>query len=164
MSAAPLIQNPLFDKKLITAFVEGVTKTLSTMANTPANPQKPFIEKHSSAKGEIAGIVGMVAPPLRGQLLISYPKEAIFQIYKNMIGESPTEINSDIKDAVGELTNQIYGAAKTTLNQLGYKFEMAIPTVVHGTFTISPDSQGATLVIPFELGNKAIFYVEISVL
>lgn len=165
MSAAPIIQNPLFDKNLITAFIEGVTRTLSTMASTPVTPQKPFIEKTHIAKGEIAGIVGMVAPPLRGQLMISYPKPAILQIYENMIGEKPDEINNDIKDAVGELTNQIYGTAKTTLNQLGYKFEMAIPTVVHGTFTItSKDGYGATLVIPFELSNKSVFYVEICVL
>lgn len=164
MSAAPQIQNPLFDKNLVTAFIDGVTKTMSTMASTPTKPQKAFIEKQHVAKGEIAGMVGMVAPPLRGQLTISYPKEAILQIYENMIGEKHTEINSDIKDAVGELTNQIYGLAKTALNQLGYKFEMAIPTVVHGTFTISKADHGATLVIPFELTNNSVFYVEVSVL
>jgi chemotaxis protein CheX len=163
MSAAPLQQNPLFDKKLITAFVDGVTKTLSTMATTPATPQKPFIEKTYVAKGEIAGMVGMVAPPLRGQLLISYSKGAILQIYENMIGEKREEIDQDIKDAVGELTNQIYGSAKTTLNQMGYKFEMAIPTVIHGHFTVYQENPGATLVIPFELSNKSVFFVEISV-
>lgn len=163
MSAAPIQQNPLFDKKLITAFVDGVTKTLSTMATTPTTPQKPFIEKTYVAKGEIAGMVGMVAPPLRGQLLISYSKDAILQIYENMIGEKREDIDQDIKDAVGELTNQIYGSAKTTLNQMGYKFEMAIPMVIHGNFTVYQENPGATLVIPFELSNKAVFFVEISV-
>jgi chemotaxis protein CheX len=165
MSAAPKIEamNPLFDKRLINAFVDGVIKTLKTMASTDATPGKPFIEPEFVLKGEIAGMVGMVAPPLRGTLLISYKKESIFQILENMLGEKYSEINGEVADAVGEMTNMIYGSAKTTLNQLGYNFEMAIPTVIRGEFTITKGDKGATLVIPFNLSNGSTFYVEITV-
>ncbi|AHI05857.1 putative chemotaxis protein CheX [Bdellovibrio bacteriovorus W] len=162
---APKIEplNPLFDKKLITAFVEGVTTTLKTMAQTDAQPGKPFIEREFKCKGEIAGMVGMVAPPLKGTLVISYGRDSIFHILENMLGEKYTEINHEVSDAVGEMTNMIYGCAKTSLNQLGYKFEMAIPTVISGDFKITQADKGATLVIPFNLPNNATFYVEISV-
>lgn len=165
MSAAPKVEamNPLFDKRLITAFVDGVVKTLKTMASTDATPGKPFIEPKFVLKGEIAGMVGMVAPPLKGTLVISYHKDSIFQILENMIGEKHTELNKDVSDAVGELTNMIYGSAKTSLNQLGYNFEMAIPTVISGNFQITQGDKGATLVIPFNLSNGSTFYVEITV-
>ncbi len=165
MSAAPKIDapNPLFDKRLINAFVDGVIKTLKTMAQTDASPGKPFIEPQFVLKGEIAGMVGMVAPPLKGTLLISYGKESIFHILENMLGEKYSEINSDVSDAVGEMTNMIYGSAKTTLNQSGYNFEMAIPTVISGDFKISHADKSATLVIPFNLTNGSTFYVEIAV-
>lgn len=164
MSAAPKeALNPLFDKRLINAFVEGVLKTLKTIAQTDASPGKPFIEPQFVLKGEIAGMVGMVAPPLKGTLLISYGKDSIFHILENMLGEKYTTINGDVSDAVGEMTNMIYGSAKTTLNQLGYNFEMAIPTVISGDFKIVHADKGATLVIPFNLTNGSTFYVEISV-
>ncbi|MNK01182.1 CheY-P phosphatase CheX [compost metagenome] len=165
MSAAPKVEamNPLFDKRLINAFVDGVIKTLKTMASTEASPGKPFIEPQFVLKGEIAGMVGMVAPPLKGTLLISYKKESILHILENMLGEKYTEINAEVADAVGEMTNMIYGSAKTTLNQLGYNFEMAIPTVIRGEFTITKADKGATLVIPFNLTNGSTFFVEITV-
>ena len=133
------------------------------MAQTDVTPGKPYIEQAFSIKGDIAGMVGMVAPPLKGTLLISYKKESIFTILDNMLGEKYTEVNGDVADAVGELTNMIYGAAKTTLNQLGYKFEMAIPTVIRGDFQISKSDKSATLVIPFNLQNNSTFFVEITV-
>lgn len=165
MSTAPKLEglNPLFDKRLINAFVDGVIKTLKTIAQTDATPGKPFIEPQFVLKGEIAGMVGMVAPPLKGTLLISYGKDSIFHILENMLGEKHTQIDAEVSDAVGEMTNMIYGSAKTTLNQMGYNFEMAIPTVISGDFKIVHADKGATLVIPFNLKNGSTFYVEITV-
>lgn len=166
MSAAPKTvpeANPLFDKKLLQAFVDGVLKTLATIAQTEAKVGKPYIEPELTEKGEIAGMVGMVAPPLKGTLLISFNKESIFQIIENMLGEKHTEITPEVADAVGELTNMIYGSAKTALNQMGYNFEMAIPSVIRGEFILSKSTKGATLVIPFELKNSSTFHVKITV-
>ena len=164
MSAAPKENiNPLFDKRLIAAFVDGVLKVVKTMASTDATPGKPFIESNFTMKGEIAGMVGMVAPPLKGTLLITFSKDAILHVCENMIGEKYPEINKDVSDAIGELTNMIYGQAKATLNQMGYNFEMAIPSVIRGDFIIAKASKGATLVIPFNLKNNTTFYVEITV-
>jgi len=166
MSAAPKVvpeANPLFDKKLLQAFVDGVIKTLATIAQTEAKVGKPFIENELTEKGEIAGMVGMVAPPLKGTLLISFKREAIFHIMENMLGEKHTEINTEVSDAVGELTNMIYGTAKTALNQMGYNFEMAIPSVIRGEFILSKSTKGATLVIPFDLKNSSTFHVKVTV-
>lgn len=164
MSAAPKENvNPLFDKRLIAAFVDGVLKVVKTMASTDALPGKPFIESNFTMKGEIAGMVGMVAPPLKGTLLITFPKDGILHVCENMVGEKYPDINKDVSDAVGELTNMIYGQAKATLNQMGYNFEMAIPSVIRGDFIIAKAAKGATLVIPFNLKNNTTFYVEITV-
>ena len=165
MSAVPKTTpiNPLFDKRLINAFVDGVIKTLKTIASVDASPGKPFIESSYVVKGEIAGMVGLVAPPLKGSLIISYSKESIFHIMESMLGEKYEEINGEVSDAVGEMTNMIYGSAKTTLNQMGFNFEMAIPSVISGDFKIVHADKGATLVIPFNLTNGSTFFVEIVV-
>lgn len=155
--------NPLLDKRFINAFVEGVIKTVSLTAQTSVTTEKASIEPLFQAKGEVAGVVGMIFGNLKGTMSISFPKEAIFFIMENMLGEKYTDITNDVTDAVGEMTNQIYGTAKTTLNQMGYGFEMAIPSVIKGTFVISKHHNGPTLVIPFKLQNGHSFYVDITV-
>lgn len=157
------VQNPLFDKKLLQAFVEGVVKTLATIAQTEVKVGKPFIEPEMTEKGEIAGMVGMIAPPLKGTLLLSFSKPCILHIVENMLGEKHSELSNEVADAVGELTNMIYGTAKTALNQMGYNFEMAIPTVIRGSFIVSKAEKGATLVIPFNLSDNLMFHIKITV-
>lgn len=156
-------QNPLLDKKLINAFIDGVIKTHSTIASTKISTGEAAVEPKFTPKGEIAGLVGMIAGTMKGTMSISYDKTAILSIYENMLGEKHTEVNEAVSDCVGELTNMIYGSAKTILNQMGYAFEMAIPSVVKGTITISKHHNGATLVLPFKLENGSCFYVDITV-
>ena len=164
MSAAPSIAtNPLFDKAVINAFIDGVVKTLGTMANTTVITGKPYIEPNVQMKGDIAGLLGMTAHPLKGTLVLAFPTEAICLIYQNMLGEETKELTNEVADSVGELTNMIYGSAKTTLSQLGYKLDMAIPTVIKGNFTIQVKDKSPALVVPFELPNKSIFFVQITV-
>lgn len=141
--------NPLLDKRFVNAFIEGVIKTISTMANTTIKTGKPAVDKTFTSKGEIAGMVGMVAGAMKGTMSISFSQKGICTIVENMIGEKYDKISPEVKDAVGEITNQIYGAAKTSLNQMGYQFEMAIPSVIEGTITVSKYHNGATLVLAF---------------
>lgn len=164
MGAEKLDQmNPLLDKRFINAFIEGVIKTVSLMAQTEVTPGKPSVDVRFQSKGEVAGMVGMVFGQLKGTMSISFAKDSIFFILENMLGEKYDTINDDVADAVGEMTNQIYGTAKTTLNQMGYGFEMAIPSVVKGSISISKHYNGATLVIPFHLPNGHCFHVDITV-
>jgi chemotaxis protein CheX len=163
MSAATKLQNPLLDKRLINSFVDGVANTLQTMANTPVVFGKPFVEPKFAARGEIAGVVGMVSHDWKATLTLSFPKDAILLILENMLGEKYSEITAEVHDAVGELTNMIYGSAKASLNDKGYNFEMAIPTVIKGQFIMLQHAKTATLVIPFKLTNESEFFIEISV-
>lgn len=164
MSAAPKLEdNPLLDKNLINAFVEGVKKTLETMANTTSKAEKPFVEKNYTAAGDVSGMIGMISGQMKGTITISFEDKTIFHILHNMLAEEYSEINDEVTDAVGELTNMIYGSAKTTLNEMGYNFEMAIPQVITGSHTITSYHSGATLVIPFTMDGTKKFYIEITV-
>jgi chemotaxis protein CheX len=163
MSTADSSANPLMDKRLIVAFVDGVSNILNTMAMTPVKPTKPFIEPSFTFKGDVIGTIGMTSKSWRGSLFLCFSKESILSIMQNMLGEEYKEVNQEVRDGVGELTNMVYGSAKAALNQLGYEFDMAIPTVITGDFTVSQTSKGVTLVIPFELPNGSLMHVKISV-
>lgn len=156
--------NIFFDKTLINTFIDSVVRTLGDMAQTPVIPGKPIIESKTVVKGEIAGIIGMIAGNAKGTLMVCFTSKSAFKIVENMLGETHTHLNSSITDAVGELTNMIYGSAKTTLNKAGFSFEMAIPTVVSGHFEIATSANhGATLIIPFLIDPDIQLYVEIIV-
>ena len=164
MGAAPNLKtNIFFDKALINTFSDSVIKTLGDMAQTKVTPGKASIEGKVSMKGEVAGIIGMVAGDAKGTLLICFTSKSAFKIIENMLGEVYTDVTPAVTDAVGELTNMIYGSAKTTLNKMGYQFEMAIPTVVTGDFEIAGSRDGVTLSIPFNIQPDIHLYVEIIV-
>jgi chemotaxis protein CheX len=164
MGAAPNTQgNIFFDKALINAFIDGLIKTLGDMAQTKVIPGKPTIEGKVTVKGEVAGIIGLVAGQAKGTLLICFSSRSAFKIIENMLGEIHTDLTPEVTDAVGELTNMIYGSAKTTLNKMGYQFEMAIPTVITGDFQISGSHNGVTLSIPFTIEPDIQLFIEIIV-
>lgn len=163
MTAAHKFENPLLDKTTVKAFIHAVQKTLFDMACTEIHVGKPFIESHLTPRGEVIGILGMVAPPLRGTLSLSFPANTILKIVKNMLGETYTEIDKNSTDAVGELTNMIYGSAKAALNDSGFNLEMAIPTVFHGQFQSVTNVDGVTLIIPIKLSSSEEFFIGITV-
>ena len=78
-----------------------------------------------------------------------------------MFGEEMSEINDDIGDAVGELTNMISGQARQQLEAEGRLLKAAIPTVIMGkNHSISHITDGPIIAIPFETDNGS-FAIEI---
>ena len=123
---------------------------LKTMAFIEARPGKPFLKKDNSAKGDITGIIGL-AGAVRGSFALSFTESCILRIVSNMLGEEITQVNGDIEDAVGELTNMVSGAARQRLEAMGYSLSAAIPTVVRGKdHCIVHTLGGPSIIIPFE--------------
>jgi len=80
-----------------------------------------------------------------------------------MLGEEIKTLNGDIKDAVGEITNMVSGAARKELETLGFNITAAIPTVVSGKdHSISHVLGGPSIIIPFEI-PQGPFVVDICI-
>ena len=68
-----------------------------------------------------------------------------------MFGEEITEMNSEIADAVGEITNMISGQARQELEENGRSFHAAIPSVITGKgHEIKTNTKGPKVAIPFD--------------
>ena len=81
---------------------------------------------------------------------ITLEKDVILKIVNNMLFEEYSEINEDIHDAVGELTNMISGQARAKLSQQGQSFDASTPTIVSGKgIEIKHVSSAPVLSIPF---------------
>lgn len=163
--AAPRIakSNPLLDGDFVNAFVDGVKTTLGMTANTAVTMDSPFVDEDFHHKGDVAGVVGLVNGDMKAKVTISFSKTAALRMVNGMLGETKTVIDREVTDAVGEMTNQIYGTAKTALNQMGYRFEMAIPTVITGSFTMSSGVQTKAIVVPFKMADGEELFVALSV-
>ena len=146
----------------INPFLEATVKVLQTMAFTEPQVGKPFLKgKTPVSQGDITGIVGLTGD-MNGSLAVSFSEAAILQVVSNMFGEAFKEINDEVSDAVGEITNMICGDARRILAEKGYQFQGAIPTVIDGkNHKICHVFRGPVLVIPFTIGEAGGFFVEV---
>jgi chemotaxis protein CheX len=92
------------DVRFINPFLDATENVLRTMAFVEPKVGKPYLKKDNAAKGDISGIIGLTGD-LRGSLGLSFSEACIVRIVSNMLGESLTGIDNDVKDAVGEITN-----------------------------------------------------------
>jgi chemotaxis protein CheX len=132
------------------------------MARVDATPGKPFLKgKSPFAKGDVSGIIGLAGEKTKGSLAISFSKSTILVIASNMLGEEFKTIDDAVSDTVGEITNMLSGGARKILSESGYKFQMAIPSVIVGKdHIISHKVKGPVVVIPFETPSGK-FFIEV---
>lgn len=139
-----------YDVNFINPFLEGVINVLSTMADIEAKAGKPFINKKRTTLGDVSGLIN-ISGSARGTMALSLETGTILKIVNNMLYENYTEIDEQILDAVGELTNMIAGQARGKLSEQGMSFQASTPEVVLGKDKKMKHLKKAPiLAIPFE--------------
>jgi len=119
------------------------------MAFVKAEVEKPYLKKDNVAQGDVSGIVGFTGDA-NGTVAVTFDELCILKIVSNMFGEEMKELNNEVADAVGELTNMISGQARRELEENGKLFEAAIPSVVSGkNHQITHYTDGPKIAIPF---------------
>ena len=150
------------DVRFINPFLEATIDVLKTMAFVEPRPGKPYLKKDDLAKGDVSGIIGFTGAAT-GSMALSFSEGCILKIVSNMLGEEIKEINGDIKDAVGEITNMVSGAARKKVESLGLSISAAIPTVVAGKgHSVSHIMGGPSIIIPFEI-DQGSFVVDVCI-
>lgn len=138
--------------EFINPFLQATKNVLETMCQTPVQPKKPMLKEGRTTYGDVTGIIGMASDSVSGCMILSFSDTCIINVVANMLMEAPkAQIDDEIVDAVGELTNMICGGAKASLAKLDHKFDLATPTMITGKgIEISTLSATPTIVIPFE--------------
>jgi chemotaxis protein CheX len=135
--------------EFINPFLSSMLNVMSTMAHMELTPEKPRLKKNEVAKGDVSGLIGMVSEQTKGSLSITFEAKLALATMKGMVGEGPDEINEEITDLVGEITNMVTGGAKRMLSEKGFEFDMATPMVVSGAnHTINHKADGPIVIIP----------------
>lgn len=151
------------DIRYINPFLEATIHVLKTMAFVNSKPEKPYIKKDEIAKGDITGVIG-ISGDHEGSLSISFSFPCIKGILEKMLGEVHDELDEEVNDAVGELTNMICGQARTKLEAMNINLKAGIPTIIAGTnHTIRHITTSPVIVLPF-ITDFGSFTVEFSLI
>ncbi len=94
-------------------------------ADVIADPDS--VEMHS----DILSIIGL-GGALRGMVAIHCPAETAKKITAFFLDMEITELDDDVKDAIGEIANMVAGGLKTFFAEAGINTELALPSSVVG--------------------------------
>lgn len=120
------------NEEFIKPFVESAQNVLSTMLGMDAVWSKTYPKVNNEVYGEVSGIMGMAEGGVEGLVVASFPVPLALKIGGGFLGMDATEMDSDIKESMGELVNMIAGGAKAKLEGTPFFFLLSIPTVVSG--------------------------------
>jgi chemotaxis protein CheX len=136
--------------EFINPFINALINVIDVMGHTELTYEKPKIKKNDVSMGDVSGLIGMVGSKTKGSLSITFEKSLALRIMQRMVGDKLEEIDEEITDMVGEITNMVSGGAKLELSKKGYEFDMATPIVVSGkNHTIDHIHEGHVIIIPF---------------
>lgn len=137
--------------EFVNPFLISLLHVMNTMAQLELKPGAPRKKTDTVARGDVSGLIGMVGAQTKGSFSITFDKSLALEIMRRMLGEAPTDLNEEVADMVGEITNMVTGGAKRLLSEKGYDFDMATPAVVSGPgHTISHKSDSTKLLMPFD--------------
>jgi chemotaxis protein CheX len=149
------------DVRYVNPFIQATTHVLDTLAHIATQAGKPFIKKDKIARGDVTGVIGLTGK-MRGTVSVSFSEPCILAIVSGMFGEDMKEMNEEIRDAVGEISNMISGQARRKLEEDGLSLSAAIPTVIMGkNHSLSHFTTYPVIAIPFQT-EKGEFTIEIS--
>ncbi len=117
------------DVKLINPFLNATLNVLETMAFVKAKAEKPYLKKDNVAQGDISVVVDF-SGDAKGTVSVTFDESCILKIVSSMLGEEMKELNSEISDAVGELTNMISSQARQEIEKIGIRLDGATPKVI----------------------------------
>jgi len=134
--------------EFINPFVLATHDVFKTMLGCKLTRGPLAIKSEHTPVYEVSGLIGL-SGRCRGMVVLSVNRSTAISAAAIMLGERPLDLNGDVMDAIGEITNIIAGAAKTQL--AGYRLSIGLPTVICGKgHSIKFPSEAPPIVIPFD--------------
>ncbi len=113
----------------INPFITSLINTFETMLACTLTRGQPYLKSNDTQLHDVSGIIGL-SGQAQGTVVLSLDREVAMRATSTMLMCETTELNGDVVDAVGELTNMVAGAAKAQLTE--YKLSISLPGVIKG--------------------------------
>ncbi len=132
----------------INPFVASICDVFNMMLACELTRGQLEVKTSSIPAYEVSGVIGM-SGRAAGTVVVSLSREMAIRVAGALLGERPDTIDSEVIDAVGELTNMVAGGAKSRLE--GLELSIGLPTVICGkNHTVNFPSNAMPFVIPFQ--------------
>ncbi len=146
----------------INPFISSVLKNLEVMAGIQAERMELALEKELKLNADISGVIGL-GGEISGSAIISFPKEIALAVASAMLMEELSEINADVRDAIGEFTNIVVGNARNEIVNSGYNVTISTPTIIVGKdHNITHPQKIPFIIVPFKT-RLGIFNINIGI-
>ena len=118
------------DIDYINPVISGLENVFSTMLNCKVERTGLGLMENSQALHPVSGIIGISGKGV-GTIVLSMERSVAIKATEVMLmADNITEVNNDVLDTVGELTNMICGDAKAKLAK--YHLSISLPNILHG--------------------------------
>lgn len=104
-------------------------KVFETMLECTPKRTGLSLKESTVEKLVVSAVIG-ISGNATGTIIVRLSRQAAFAVLDRMVGVEASEINSDVCDAIGELTNMIAGAAKARMSELN--LSISIPNIISG--------------------------------
>ena len=146
-----------FAKKI----VETTEEIFNTMIFMEISADVPLEQEKKALGCHISAMIGLTGG-FSAMLSIHCPETIGLSIAGAMLGMEIEEIDADVKDALGELTNMLAGGLKERFAVEDIDLQLAIPTAISGkSYTIASSTRGNRVIIPFNI-EAGQFFIEIK--
>ncbi len=117
------------DVDYINPVIAGLEDTFTTMLNCKVERVGLGLMENNQALHPVSGIIGISGKGV-GTIVLSMSEAVAIKAAGTMLMCELAEIDDDVMDAVGELTNMVCGGAKARLEK--YQLSMSLPNVLCG--------------------------------
>lgn len=145
--------NPDIVKHLVNA----TTEVFETMVFRDLKTGEPIEGDALRPGSNVVGTIGFAGSSC-GLVAFYSTLDTARDIAGAMLGMPPSEVNGEVADAIGEITNMVAGSFRTRMAADGDAWAISVPTVTIGSdFYIKPMTNGRRILLPFRMGDQEIF-------
>ena len=138
---------PALDVNYINPFIEQTVFVFNTMLDWDIKRRSLEIKESFAPRYDISGVVPL-SGKAKGAVVLSFSRDLACRMLSGIMGTDVLQVNEEVVDLVGELTNTISGRASASLAR--YEIRLGVPTVVIGrTSTISFPEQATPILVEF---------------
>lgn len=115
--------------EFINPFIESLGNTFQVMLNCKTERVGLAVKEDEQAPYPINGVIGL-SGRIAGSAVLSLSEPVALKAASTLLMMDVTELDEDVRDAVGELVNMVAGGAKAKLAQ--YELSVGLPNVITG--------------------------------
>jgi chemotaxis protein CheX len=141
----------------ITLLIESTREVFEMMVQRELTFGVPIEGDALRPKSNVVGTVSFAGSE-SGVVVFYCTLDAANEIAGALLGMPASDVNGEMPDAIGEMSNMIAGAFRTKMSDAGHPWVISIPTVTVGSdFYTKYVSDVRRVLCPFKMGDKEVF-------